>query len=214
VDLVLTDPPYKVSQKYGGGVDADNLSNVASILRTFPETSRVLKPDRFFVTFYDNRILPFLFEATKGTILTYRKQLYLYRRWGNAHRWIGWMQCTDPLCIFINGYDKPFAPDLKGQVKHDCYIKNKPEDCDTGHPAQKPLEIIRDIIAWCSDVGEVVFDPYCGSGGTLYAAAELGRRYIGIDISEKYCEIARMRLKAVDTGVPVKEQLKGQGSLF
>jgi len=42
----------------------------------------------------------------------------------------------------------------------------------------------------------------------------LGRRYIGIDISEKYCEIARQRLEAVDTGVPVKEQRAGQMALF
>ena len=214
VDLVLTDPPYKVSQKYGGGVDADNLMSVSSILRTFPEISRVLKPNRFFVTFYDNRILPFLFEATKGTVLTYRKQLYLYRRWGNAHRWVGWMQCTDPICIFINGYDKPFAPKIKWQVKHDCYTKASPEDYNSGHPAQKPLEILRDIIAWCSDRNEMVLDPYAGSGGVLFAAAELGRHYIGIDISEKYCEIARQRLEAADTGVPVREQKAGQLALF
>ena len=54
----------------------------------------------------------------------------------------------------------------------------------------------------------------CGSGTTCVAAKMLGRRYIGIDISEKYCEIARQRLEAVDTGVPVKEQRKGQGALF
>ena len=61
IDLVITDPPYKVSQNYGGGVDADNLLNVSSILKVFPEVSRVLKSTRFFVSFYDNRILPFLF---------------------------------------------------------------------------------------------------------------------------------------------------------
>jgi len=42
----------------------------------------------------------------------------------------------------------------------------------------------------------------------------LGRRYIGIDISEKYCEIACQRLEAIDTGVPVKEQRAGQMALF
>jgi site-specific DNA-methyltransferase (adenine-specific) len=214
VDLVLTDPPFKVSQKYGGGVDADNLMAVSSIFQTIPEVSRILKPNRFFATFYDNRILPVLFQAIKGTILTYRKQIYLYRRWGNAHRWVGWMQCTDPICIFVNGYDKPFAPKLQWQVKHDCYIKDSPEEYNSGHPAQKPLEILRDIIAWCSNSNDIVLDPYCGSGGTLFAAAELCRRYIGIDISEKYCEIARQRLEAVDTGVPVKEQRAGQMALF
>ena len=66
IDLVLTDPPYKVSQKYGGGVDADNLIAVSSIIKLMPEISRILKDDRFAVIFYDNRILPFLFEAIKA----------------------------------------------------------------------------------------------------------------------------------------------------
>jgi len=215
VDLVLTDPPYKVSQKYGGGVDADNLANVAGILRTFPEISRVLKPERFFVSFYDNRILPFIFEAVRGTILTYRKQIYLYRRWGNAHRWLGWMQTTDPVCIFVNGYDKPFTPaDILGQVKHDCYVKDSPEDFNSGHPAQKPIEILNDVVTWCSNANDIILDPYCGSGGSLEAAKNLGRRYIGIDISPDYCKIAEERLRAVDTGVPVKEARAGQTGLF
>ncbi len=100
VDLVLTDPPYKISQKYSGGVDADNLIAITSIIKMMPQISRVLKPNRFVAIFYDNRILPFLFEAVKNTNLIYRKQIFLYRRWGNAHRWVGWMQCTDPICFF------------------------------------------------------------------------------------------------------------------
>ncbi len=214
VDLVLTDPPYKVSQKYGGGVDADNLMGVASILRTLPEMSRVLKPHRFAVICYDGRILPFLFEATKGTDLIYRKQLYIYRRWGNAHRWVGWMQTTDPVCIFVNGHSKPFSPEIRGKVRHDCYVKDRPELCSYGHPAQKPLSFMEDVVTWLSNENDIVLDCYSGSGTAIKAADNLGRRYIGIDISEKYCEIARMRLKAVDTGVPVKEQQQGQAGLF
>lgn len=214
VDLVLTDPPFKVSQKYGGGIDADNLMAVSSIFQTIPEISRILKPNRFFVTFYDNQILPVLFQATKGTILTYRKQIYLYRRWGNAHRWLGWMQCTDPICIFVNGYDKPFAPKLKWKVKHDCYTKASPEDYNSGHPAQKPLEILTDIIAWCSDFDEIVFDPYCGSGGTMFVAAELGRKYIGIDTSDEYCIMSRKRLKAAKSGLFEKPKKKKTRASF
>jgi len=60
----------------------------------------------------------------------------------------------------------------------------------------------------------IILDPFCGSGTTCVAAKKLGRRYIGIDISPEYCEIARSRLEAVDTGVPAKEARKGQGALF
>jgi site-specific DNA-methyltransferase (adenine-specific) len=79
------------------------------------------------------------------------------------------------------------------------------------HPAQKPLRLILKLLAIG---GDVVLDPFCGLGTTCVAAKMLGRRYIGIDISPEYCEIARMRLKAVETGVSVKEQKQGQLSLL
>jgi DNA modification methylase len=200
VDLVVTDPPFKVSQMYGGGVDADNLINVAGILRTFPEISRILKEGRFFVCFYDNRILPFLFEATKGTELIYRKSIYLYRRWGSANRWLGWMQTTDPICFFVKGHSEPFMPtDMRGKVKHDVYIKSKPEIFNAHTPAQKPLELLKDIVQWCSNEGELVLDPYAGSGTSCLAAKSLGRRYIGIEINEEYASIAKTRLNNPNT---------------
>ncbi|KKN62144.1 hypothetical protein LCGC14_0515200 [marine sediment metagenome] len=195
VDLVITDPPYKVSQNYGGGVDADNLKNVANILRSFPEICRVLKKGRFFISFYDNRILPFLFEAIKGTDLVYRKSIYLYRRWGNAHRWMGWMQCTDPVCFFVKGHDKSFMPKgIKSKVKHDCYIKSSPEQESTGHPAQKPLEIIRDIIIWCSKEKELILDPYVGSGSVPVVCKQTNRDFIAFDNNKDYVDIANKRL--------------------
>jgi len=199
VDAVITDPPYKVSQKYGGGVDADNLIAVSSILRVLPEISRALMEEHFAFIFYDNRILPFLFEAVKGTRLVYRKQLFLYRRWGIANRWIGWMQTTDPICVFVNGYEKPFSPEeIRGEVKHDCYIKAGPEEDDTGHPAQKPLEPIIDMIQWCTEEEGLILDPFLGSGTTAVAAKKLGRHFLGFEISEEYCRIARERIALVE----------------
>jgi len=195
IDLILTDPPFKVSQRYAGGVDADNLMAVSSIRLAIPELSRILKPNRFMVMFYDNRILPFLFEIIKKTEFVYRKQIFLYRRWGNAHRWVGWMQCTDPICFFVNGWDKPFAPKIKGKVKHDCYIKTGPEEINSGHPAQKPLEIIEDIVTWCSDERQIVLDPYIGSGTTAIACKRLNRHYIGFETNPDYCEMAKRRLE-------------------
>jgi DNA modification methylase len=183
-------------ENYGAGVDADNLMGVASILRIFPEISRILKDGRFFVCYYDNRILPFLFDAIKGTNLVYRKQIYLYRRWGNANRWVGWMQTTDPCCIFVKGINKPFDPGVKNRkVKHDCYVKDKPESENTGHPAQKPLEMVKDIVSWCSNEGDIVLDPYCGSGTTLKACQQLNRNCIGFESNPQYDKMISKRLK-------------------
>ena len=82
------------------------------------------------------------------------------------------------------------------------------------HPTQKPLGVMKWILEKYSKPTDLILDPFCGSGTTCVAAKMLGRDYIGIDISEEYCQIARDRLKAVDTCVPVKEQRKGQKSLF
>jgi len=82
------------------------------------------------------------------------------------------------------------------------------------HPAIFPEQLALDHIKSWSNENDLILDPMVGSGTTCVAAKMLGRKYIGIDISEKYCEIARQRLEAVDTGVPVKERQKGQIPLW
>ena len=62
------------------------------------------------------------------------------------------------------------------------------------HPSPKPEELMRWLINGSSSEGDLVVDPFLGSGTTLKAAKDLGRRAIGIEIEEKYCEIAAKRL--------------------
>ena len=61
------------------------------------------------------------------------------------------------------------------------------------HPCQKPIALLAFIIEY-SDTEGIVLDPFCGSGSTLLAAKLLGRSAIGIEIEERYCEIAAQRL--------------------
>lgn len=62
------------------------------------------------------------------------------------------------------------------------------------HPTQKPVALMAKIIDLYCPPGGLVLDPYAGSGSTLRAAKDLGRRCIGIELSEAYCEIAARRL--------------------
>ena len=68
----------------------------------------------------------------------------------------------------------------------------------SSHPAPFPEQLAADhIISW-SNEGDVVLDPFIGSGTTAVAAKNLGRHYIGFDISEEYCDMARKRVADVE----------------
>jgi len=62
------------------------------------------------------------------------------------------------------------------------------------HPCQMPIGILRQIVTSCSQPGDVVFDPFAGSGTTLVAAAQLGRRWLGTELSEQYAAQATARV--------------------
>lgn len=67
----------------------------------------------------------------------------------------------------------------------------QPETNNTSHPVKYPKELVKRCVKLLSYVGNTVLDPFCGSGTTTTTAIELGRNYIGIDQSKKYCETAR-----------------------
>ena len=74
-------------------------------------------------------------------------------------------------------------------------LRDSERDIQRVHPTQKPIALMK----WCQTWGEArtaktVLDPFCGSGSVLRAAKDLGRKAIGIEIEEKYCEIAVRRL--------------------
>jgi len=66
-----------------------------------------------------------------------------------------------------------------------------------GYPTQKPILLLEQIIKVASDEGDVVLDPFCGSGTTLVAAKNLGRKFIGIDKSAEAIELTKKRLRAL-----------------
>ena len=67
-------------------------------------------------------------------------------------------------------------------------------DIFTGHKSQKPIKLIKKLVEEHTKKGDTVLDPFLGSGTTAVACKELGRNYIGIEISPEYCKIAENRL--------------------
>ena len=191
-DAIVTDPPYKLSQEYSASVDADNLVAVASVGWVAPLLLQSIRIGGMAAVFYDTRILPLALEAFRKSGWKYLRHLTLYRRWGVASKTHGWMSTSD----FVLLFQRPGAKEAYyGDTNHDVFVKGSPEPESYGHPSQKPLVFVRQLVANLTPPHGVVCDPWAGSGTSLVAAQHLSRRAIGIEIEERYCEIAAKRLQ-------------------
>jgi len=72
------------------------------------------------------------------------------------------------------------------------------DDYSKEHPATFPEKLVSDLIISFSNPGDIVFDCFSGAGTTCKMAKKLGRRYLGVDISQEYCDLARKRIAAMD----------------
>ena len=86
------------------------------------------------------------------------------------------------------------APRLNEGAKQPNTIHSNLRAESNGHPCPKPLAWMKWLITLATEPGDIVLDPFMGSGTTLRAAKDLGLKAIGIEIEEKYCEIAAKRL--------------------
>jgi len=186
-DLLLTDPPYELTAAGGGIV---NRRKYMHDIKNFTDGG------------FDLDIL----DACENWIcFCAKKQLpELLAKAATMPRWmlITWNKPNPtPLC---NGN---YLPDteyiLHGFQANRCFgtYKDKsrfivhPAQQGNFHPNEKPLVILTKMLSVGCQINDTVIDPFCGSGSTLVAAQLEGRQAIGIEISERYCEIAANRLR-------------------
>lgn len=96
-----------------------------------------------------------------------------------------WGPSTEDVYVLGEG----FVGKRRGQILRD---PKRPSGDRALHPNEKPIGLMEMLIGACPP--GVIVDPFCGSGSTLVAAKNLGRRAIGIELEERYCEIAARRL--------------------
>lgn len=80
---------------------------------------------------------------------------------------------------------------------------------NTAHPTQKPEKLLAKILLASSNVGDIVFDPFLGSGTTSVVAKKLGRHYLGIEVDEQYCLWAEQRLQMADHDTQIQGYTDG-----
>lgn len=178
VDLVVMDPPYGMS---------------------FQSNFREDKHEKI----HGDDKLPI--ETIKLALAMANRGGYVFCRWDNLIEFpkpksvIAWVKNNWSMgdlkhehgrqwesCLFYPKVDHEFLERIPDVITAD-------RTGNDYHPTQKPVNLMRRIIE--CNVGQVVLDPFMGSGTTLLACKEIGRTGIGIEINPKYCEIAKKRLQ-------------------
>lgn len=200
---VVTDPPYGISY---------NREDVPQSKHTFRhgrQTTPVLGDDQPFdpspwisqpailwgANYFSDRLPP-------GVWIVWDKVVRNGLRLRIAEAELAWTNCVARTRIFRMLWSGAYRVSERGQYYH---------------PTQKPVDLMRWCIPLVRPVPRVILDPFMGSGSTLVAAKSLGRRAIGIEIEERYCEIAARRcaqdalpLGVVETECPQEELPLGE----
>ncbi|MBI3303256.1 MAG: DNA methylase [Deltaproteobacteria bacterium] len=170
----------------GRGYANDNPRDASWLYPSIQEISRVLKDDSFFVCFYGwHTVDQFLSTWRKAGFWTL-EQLVWEKEYPSSTGIVS--RYHEAAYVLAKG--KPPRPEL--------ILKSVLEWQYTGntlHPSQKPLLAILLLILAYSRKGDIVLDPFVGSGTTAVAAHLAGRRYIGIELDPVYARIAEERLK-------------------
>jgi site-specific DNA-methyltransferase (adenine-specific) len=185
IDLVVTDPPYLVNYRSRDGRSILNDRDDSWLKPAFAEIYRVMKPDSFCISFYGwNQVEKFML-AWKQVGLFPVGHIVFKKLYPSSRRFL--RRYHESAYLLAKGY--PVLPGSElPDVLHWQYSGNEL------HPNQKPVMAIRPLISSFSRQGDIVLDPFCGSGTTAVAAKETGRRFIGIEKDESYFKIAENRL--------------------
>lgn len=188
VDFVLTDPPYLVRYKDRSGRTIQN-DDAPAVLDAFTEIYRVLKPDSLCVSFYGWNRVDVFFAAWKRAGFVPVGHIVFAKTYASARRFLRYAHES----AYVLAKGRPALPaDPISDVQPWRYSGNR------SHPTEKSVETLRPILEAFTQPGGVLLDPFAGSGSALVAAALLGRRYVGIEIELRFCQVARRRLEGAE----------------
>lgn len=192
VDLVLTDPPYGLGFDYTQFDDTQ--ANIKVLIDSFmPELIRISK--RVVLTCGHTN----MWHYPKPTwVLS-----WVIPAGNNMNSW--GFTCWHPILVY--GKDPYQSNGLGARSDIIIHTESSPK---VDHPCPKPINLIIKLLNRSSvDNKDIIFDPFCGSGTTLVAAKMLGRRWVGIDIEKKYCDMAEERLRNTTPPLPfTKEKME------
>jgi len=189
-DLILTDPPFGVDFDYESDVfdDVRGQEYFAWCRVWMVEAMKVLKDTGTFICFTSPQFMR-EFMNIGFDIGLHHQDTYIWDKRGpigfNGRRP---MYCYEPAYIWTKDVKKwTFNPPAMNMLRF------KPESKDVGHNCVRPVELYAKIISTHSDPGDLVLDPFVGSGTTLLACRMTGRNGMGFELDPQYEEVIKRR---------------------
>lgn len=185
VGLVLTDPPYLVNyrsrdgRRIAGDIASDWLKPA------FAEVSRVLQPGRYCISFYGWNKADVFLRAWRAAGLTPVAHLVWVKDYPSSVRLV--KRLHEQAYVLAKGQPDEPVESITDVLKWKYTGNNL-------HPTQKPVTSLLPLVMTFSNPGDIVLDPFAGSGSTALAARIAGRKYIGIELDAHYGNLARKRL--------------------
>jgi len=189
VDFVLTDPPYIARYKSRDHQTLRNDDNAAWLAPSFAEVYRVLKKNACAVSFYGWPKVDLFFAAWKQAGFRIGGHIVFRKRYASKTAFLQYRH--EAAYLLVKGSPAfPAAP--LPDVMDWTYTGNK------HHPTQKSIHVLKPLIEAFTKPGDLVLDPFAGSGSTCVASCRTGRDYIGIELDAKYYATASQRLERSD----------------
>ncbi len=188
IDLVITDPPYGTKTNPRESFMVGEFSNIMPLV--LPELYRLLKSDGAFYCF------------TSWTVMS--DWLLRYQQYFKLQNIIIWNKEKHSGCYSSQSWQFTWEGiffGIKGKRPIYDYMPDVISSNEKGRrrAMQKPVDIIEKLLKASSQKGDIILDPFIGSGTTALACIQQKRRYIGFEISKEYCKIAKARLEAEKT---------------
>lgn len=205
IDCIITDPPYKMTKNgkscrpnYMPASSSENLfdGKLPDTFTWMSECFRVLKNGTHFYTFANiNSVQDYLNQAQKAgfklhNIISMIKDTKMPNRW--------YLKYTEFVLFFRKGEAKA----INDMTSRDYeFVKTPTAKSGKLHVTEKPYLFIEKLAKNSSKEGDIIFDPFVGSGTTCLAAKNLNRQFIGIEKDESYFKIAQNRLNNNDSTI-------------
>lgn len=209
VDLIVTDPPYKVTSRgrgkegttTSGGMLKNKLmcegkvfdNNNIKPIEYIPELYRVLKDGSHCYIMTNHINLYEILTVAKDSGFHFIKSLIWNK--GNKIMSQAYMSQFEYILFFRKGKFKKINKCGTADILDVPNKKTKDENGNNIHDTEKPVELMKILIENSSQEGEIVLDPFLGVGATGLACKELNRKFVGIELDENYFEIAKNRIE-------------------